>query len=201
MEPCFKLLSYDSGGFDEREGALPGLLHGLPQGRVNWIDVPGLSDREGISGLGRFFAIHPLIVEDILNVNQMVKMDHYDDCLFLVLKMLEYDSASGSITTEHVSLVLKGGCVLSFQERGGDLFARVREKIRTGRDSIRRMGADYLCYELVDAVVDNYFSVIDQLGDITDEIEEELIAKPGRSTLQRIYFVKRELMYLRMSVL
>ena len=172
----------------------------FPEELVRWIDVGNLSDRAGIEDYGRRMAIHPLIIEDILNVSQMVKIDNYDDCLFLVLKMIYYDPKSSGITTEHVSIVLKDGVVASFQEKGTDLFGRVREKILQGRDSIRKSGADYLCYELIDTVVDNYFSVIDQLGDAADAVEEELIADPAKTTLQQIYFIKRELMYLRKSV-
>lgn len=167
---------------------------------VNWVDVGSLSNRAGIQNFGRQMGIHPLIIEDILNVNQMVKIDDYDDCLFLVLKMIHYDTQSSSITTEHVSIVLKSGVVVSFQENGENIFGRVWDKILQGRDNIRKYGADYLCYELIDTVVDNYFSVIDQLGDVTDAIEEELISDPAKATLQKIYFVKRELMYLRKSV-
>ncbi|MDR3552944.1 MAG: CorA family divalent cation transporter, partial [Clostridia bacterium] len=165
-------------------------------GFVRWVDIGSIADRDGIERLGEALGIHRLIVEDILNPNQMVKLDHYDDCLFLVLKMIDYDNETCSINTEHVSLVLKKGVVVSIAENSGDIFRRVREKITQARDNVRRQGADYLCYELLDTVVDHYFEVIDQLGDATDSIEEELIADPVKSTLQRIYFVKRELMYL-----
>lgn len=167
---------------------------------VRWIDVGNLKNRVGIENYGRRMGIHPLIIEDILNVSQMVKIDNYDDCLFLVLKMIHYDPKSSGITTEHVSIVLKDGVVASFQENGTDIFSKVREKIIQGRDNVRKNGADYLCYELIDTVVDNYFGVIDQLGDATDATEEELISNPTKTTLQQIYFIKRELMYLRKSV-
>lgn len=166
---------------------------------VRWADVRNLDDVGGIKSLCRALGLHGLITEDILTPRQMVKMDCYDDCLFLVLKQLSY-SADGGLKTEHVAVVLKDGCVASFEQGGGDIFANVREGIREGRGGIRRFGADYLCYALIDTVVDNYFGIIDELGDATDALEEEIIGSPGRDTLKRIYFVKRELMYLRKSV-
>jgi magnesium transporter len=195
-----RLITYDRETLEESKLTDFSLPEPEGNGKISWVDIPNLGNRAGIETLGKKFGIHRLIVEDILNTNQMAKMDNYDDCLFLVLKMLGYNRGDANITTEHVSLVLRGSTVFSFQENGGDLFERVRGKIQSSRDSIRKLGADYLLYELVDAVVDNYFSIIDELGDVTDEIEEELISKPERSTLQRIYFVKRKLMYLRKSV-
>lgn len=190
---------YDAENLTQKDDADPALLAGTPQG-VRWIDVPSIADRARVESLGEALGLHHLIVEDILNTRQMVKVDNYDDCLFLVVKKLRYDEKLESITTEHVSIVLRNNTVLSFQENGGDIFGGVREKIIEGRDNIRRFGADFLCYELLDAVVDDYFGVIDQMGDITDDIEEEMIANPVKTTLQRIYFVKRELMFLRKTV-
>lgn len=172
----------------------------LENSNVNWIDVNSLDDRQNIEQLCNSFGIHRLIIEDILNSNQMVKLDNYDDCLFIVLKMIDYDLESTNITSEHVSIFLRGNTVISFQQHGKDIFSRIKTKISEGRENILKLGSEYLCYELIDAVVDNYFNVIDKLADVTDDIEEELIASPAKNTLKRIYFVKRELMYLRKSV-
>lgn len=196
----FRMISYDKDGMMTADGAAPELRENASAEAVHWVDVPSLEGAQTIRSLGKTFGIHHLIVEDILNVSQMVKMDNYDDCLFLVLKMLDYNRGKSDITTEHVSILLKGNFVFSFQENGGDIFRRVRERIEASKDNIRKFGADYLCYELVDAVVDNYFNVIDDLGDVTDTVEEELISHPGRSTLSQIYFIKRKLMFLRKSV-
>lgn len=194
----FKMISYDKNKVEMTQSTKVDELKNNEG--ICWVDVPDLSDKNGIKTLCKAGNIHRLIVEDILNVSQMVKMDNYDDCLFIVLKMLDFNRGESNIITEHVSIVLRNNCVYSFQEKGGDLFARVREKIEAGRDNIRNLDAGYLCYELVDAVVDNYFNTIEDLEDVVDIIEEELITKPDKNTLSRIYFVKSKLMYLRKSV-
>lgn len=171
-----------------------------PAGMVRWVDIERLDDTQAVTDLCEELGIHRLITEDILSPRQMVKLDSYDDCLFLVLKMIRYDPEGGGISTEHASILLRDGLVLSASETSGMTFEAVRSKLLAGRDSMRRQGADYLAYELLDAVVDQYFGVIDQLGDATDDIEEELVSVPSQSTLQRIYFVKRELMFLRKTV-
>lgn len=193
--PC---ISYNQSGFKQNSSFNP---QELECGNINWIDVNNFEDSQNIEQLCNCFGVHRLIIQDILNTNQMVKLDNYDDCLFIVLKMIDYDATTTNIATEHISIYLSGNTVISFQQNNGrDNFLRIKEKISEGRDDILKLGSDYLCYELIDAVVDNYFNVIDQLGDVTDDIEEELIANPAKNTLQRIYFVKRELMYLRKSV-
>ena len=193
-----RAISYGPDGVDVPDSVRPETLQ-LP-GRVCWVDVPDLSRRDEITELCRMGGLHRLMVEDILDTGQMVKLDNYNDCLFLVLKMLDFNRGQSDITTSHVGIVLKGRCVYSFQEDGGDIFTRVRDRILTGRGNIRAMGPDYLCYELIDTVVDNCFTVLDDLGDVVDSIEEELIAHPDRPTLSQIYFVKRKLMFLRKSV-
>jgi magnesium transporter len=192
--PC---VAYNKNGFKQSSSFDP---KELENSDVKWIDINSLDDKESIEQLCNILGIHRLIIEDILNTNQMVKLDNYNDCLFIVLKMIDYNNQSTNINTEHVSIFLRGNTVISFQQNGKDSFNRIKEKISEGRDNILNLGADYLCYELIDSVVDNYFSVIDKLGDVTDDIEEELIANPARNTLQRIYFIKKELMYLRKSV-
>lgn len=194
----FRTITYGPDGVEVADDVPPEALQA--PGRVCWVDVPDLSRKDDITALCKMGDLHHLMVEDILDTNQMVKLDNYDDCLFLVLKMLDFNRGSSDITTGHVSLVLKGRCVFSFQENGADIFARVRDRILTGRNNIRALGPDYLCYELIDTVVDNCFTVLDDLGDVVDSIEEELITKPDRPTLSRIYFVKRKLMFLRKSV-
>lgn len=194
----FKMISYDQ--YKVEMSGSPN-IDVLKNGKgVHWVDVPNLGDKDGIQALCGAEGIHRLIIEDIFNTNQMVKMDNYDDCLFIVLKMLDLNRGESNIKTEHISIVLRGHCVYSFQENDGDHFARVREKIEAGRDNIRNLDAGYLCYELVDAIVDQYFEIIEELEDVIDVLEEELIEKPDKGTLSQIYFVKRKLMYLRKSV-
>lgn len=197
-----KITSYSKGGVEISDSlTAEKLLNYQNDGRIHWIDVPSLNNVDGIKSLGKAAGIHHLIVEDILNTNQMVKMDNYDDCLFIVLKMLNYNSGEVDITTSHIGIVLRDRLVYSFhEETTGGIFAPVETQIKAAQNNIRNLGSDYLCYKLVDTVVDNYFNIIDELGDVVDSIEEELIANPDKSTLSNIYFVKRKLMYLRKSV-
>lgn len=194
----FNMISYDKNKYEISESTNISALKNNEG--VHWVDISNLNDRDGIKKLCEAGNIHRLVIEDILNTNQMVKMDNYDDCLFIVLKMLDFNRGESSIITEHISIVLHNNCVYSFQENDGDLFARVREKIETGRDNIRNLDAGYLCYELIDAIVDNYFNTIEDLEEVIDLTEEELITKPDKKTLSKIYFVKSKLMYLRKSV-
>jgi magnesium transporter len=197
----FKMISFNRRNAVRSESIDPAAFKEMQSdGLIHWIEVPNLGDRESIEEILKSAGIHHLIIEDILNPGQMVKMDIYDDCLFIVLKMLGYNRGETNITTEHVSIVLRDNQVISFEEQGGLIFEGVRDRIEQGRDNIRDLGPDYLCYELVNTVVDNYFSVVDELGDVIDSIEEELISKPDKNTLAAIYFVKRKLMFLRKSV-
>lgn len=193
------IISYNENNYKEANSFTEDILQ-KHQEQIFWVDVNNLRDLKAIEQIGDKVGLHHLIVEDILNTNHMVKMDSYDDCLFLIFKMLKYDATASTIITEHISLVLKGNYLLSFQELDGDIFSQVKEKIKNGKDKIRKLGSDYLFYELIDTVVDNYFSVLDNLGDLTDDIEEELMSTPSKKTLQRIYLVKRELMYLRKAL-
>ncbi|MDP4095135.1 MAG: magnesium/cobalt transporter CorA, partial [Bacillota bacterium] len=177
-----------------------GFFRQYSNGFIHWIDIGGLNDTDKIEFIGKNLGLHHLIIEDILNTNQMTKLDNYEDSLFIVLKTVKFDSSTLNSETQHVSIILKGNYLVSFRESDRDIFSGVREKILSGEDYIRKSSAGFLCYELIDAIVDNYFTVLDHLGDATDEVEEELISSPSKKTLQKIYFIKRELMFLRKSV-
>jgi len=159
-----------------------------------------LHELDLIESLGRHFKIHPLVLEDIVNTGQRPKMEGFEDYLFLVLKMLNYDEKTNEIRTEQVSLVIGKYFVISFQEREGDVFNQVRERIRKSKGKIRKRGSDYLAYALMDAVVDNYFIVLEKMGEKTEDLEQELLTKPSSETLQAIHSLKRKLILLRKSV-
>ena len=166
---------------------------------VSWVNVNGVHEIGHIETLGNCFNLHPLVLEDILNTDHRPKLEDYDDYLFLVLKMLFYDR-EGGIRTEQVSLVLGPNYVLSFQEQVGDVFDHVRERLRGAKCRIRKHGADYLAYALMDAVVDGYFSILETIGDELEEMEQELMVAPSPQTLNRIHHFKREMILLRKSV-
>ena len=167
---------------------------------VTWINIDGLHDIDTIEKIGLHFGLHHLILEDILNTGQRPKCEDYEKCLFVVLKMLTFKNGDRSIQSEQVSLVLGQNFVISFQEDVGDVFEQVRERIRNAKGRIRRMSADYLAYVLMDAIVDNYFVILENLGEKIESMEEELIAKPSDKTVRVIHTLKRELIFMRKSV-
>jgi len=167
---------------------------------VTWINIDGIHEVEVIEKLGEKFGLHPLIMEDIVSTAQRPKMEDFEDYIFLVLKMLEYDDENGEISAEQVSLVLGPNFVISFQEREGDVFDSVRERIRNAKGRVRKMGADYLAYSLMDTIVDNYFVILEKVGEKIEFLEEELVTNPMPETLQTIQHMKREMISLRKSV-
>jgi magnesium transporter len=150
---------------------------------ITWINVDGIHKVDLIEKLGQHFTLHPLILEDILNTGQRPKMDDYGSYLFLVLKMLTYDEPRAAILTEQLSIILGVNYVISFQEDEGDIFDPIRERIRGGKGRIRKMGADYLAYALIDAIVDHYFVIIEKVGERLEVLEEELVTNPRPETL------------------
>ena len=167
---------------------------------VTWVNVCGLHQTEVIAKMGKYFNLHPLLLEDIVNTDQRPKMDDYGDYLFFVLKMLHYDEKESTINAEQVSFILSTNFVISFQESGGDVFDPIRDRIRNAKGIIRKMGPDYLAYSLIDAIVDNYFIILEKLGDKIEFLEDELVANPRTETLQTIHSLKREIIFLRKSV-
>jgi magnesium transporter len=167
---------------------------------VTWINVDGVHDPELVEKLGGYFGLHPLILEDIMNTSQRPKMEDLGDTIYVVLQMIEFGNHKQEISTEQMSLVFGKNFVLSFQERPGDTFDPVRERIRKGKGRIRKMGPDYLAYALIDAVVDDYFIVLEKMGERIEDLEDELVANPKKETLHKIHALKREMIFLRKSV-
>jgi len=168
---------------------------------VTWINVDGVHNPEILEKLGDCYGFHPLVLEDILNTDQRPKFEDYTDYLYIVLRMLYYHEGTGGITTEQVSFIVGPNFVISFQEGlEGDVFSPVRERIRNNKSRLRKMGADYLVYSLIDAIVDNYFSILEKFGERIELLEEKLITNPTQQTLHEIHFLKREMILLRKSV-
>ena len=168
---------------------------------VTWINVDGLREAAALGKLGERFGLHPLVAEDILNTGQRPKMEDYGEYVFVVLKSLHgVDEESGEPEIQQISLVLGPNYVLSFQEREGDEFDPIRERIRSNKGRVRKAGADYLLYALIDLIVDQYFVVLERFGDRIESLEEELIANPTTETLHVIHHLKREMAFLRKSV-
>jgi magnesium transporter len=152
-----------------------------------------------IEKLGENFGIHRLVLEDILNTEHTPKIEVYEDYLFFTLKMITLGEDKG-IESEQVSIILGDNYVISFQEKEGDVFDPVRERLRGQKGKIRARGADYLLYALVDVIADNYFVIIDAYGDILEELEDEIFMEPREDHLQVVQQSKRDLIKLRKSV-
>jgi len=168
---------------------------------ISWIDVEGIHDVEKIQKLGETLGLHPLVLEDILNVEQRSKMDEYDNYVYIVLKMFHVNKQSSEIIPEQVSIILAKNYVVTFQEGyKGDTFQEVRTRIRTSKGIITNMTTDYLVYSLIDSIIDSYFLLLEMLGEKIEDIEQELVNNPTKNTLTHIYALKREMLYLRKIV-
>ncbi len=170
------------------------------QPTVTWINFWGLHEVEPLQRLGDHFGLHPLLLEDILNTTQRPKLEDFGEYIYVALKMLSTDKGTGETHVEHLSIVIGPHWVLSFQERRGDVFEPVRNRIRSGKGRIRKMGPDYLAYALVDAIVDGYFLNLEAIGERIEGLEEELLGTPDTDTLQAIHQLKREAIRVRRAV-
>lgn len=166
---------------------------------ITWINVNGLSNTDDIMTLGNHFELHPLIQEDIVSTYQRPKIDEYDEYLFIVFKMLHYDDEQ--LTNEHISLVMGKDYVLTFQEAEGDVFGDLRERLEHGKGRIRSAGADYLMFAIIDAVVDNYFTVIEFLSNKLELLEDKLFSdKEDPNITEDIQDLKKEILKIRKAV-
>lgn len=167
---------------------------------ITWINISGIHDVEVVEKLGAHFGIHPLVLEDIVHTGQRPKMEESDSYVFVVLKMIYGKIEDDGFESEQVSLIFGENYVISFQERDGDVFDPVRERIRKSVPRVRFMGADYLAYALIDAVVDNYFTVLEHLGEKIEAMEDMLITSPVPENLESIHTMKRELILMRKRI-
>lgn len=198
--PEILLIRYDRDALQERRIDDPAhCAEHLGAEEVRWLHVDGVHRPEMVETLGSMLGLHPLVMEDILNTDQRPKVEDYEGYLYIVLRLPHYDAEHEQISSEQISLVLGERFVLSLQEHPGDVFDSVRERLRSGR-KLRLMQADALAYALIDAVVDRYFIVLEQLGDRIEVLEDELIERPTSVTLNRIHHFKREMLMLRKSV-
>ncbi|MFA5260538.1 MAG: magnesium/cobalt transporter CorA [Candidatus Omnitrophota bacterium] len=166
---------------------------------VTWINLEGI-DPSVIQSLNEHFQIHPLVSEDIVHTGQRPKMEVYDRYIFIVLKMIYFQDGTDEIIDEHISLILGPGYVISFQEKPGDVFDPIRTRIREGKGRIRQEGADYLAYSLLDAIVDNYFLILEKRGEAMEDLEDNILEESGSEILHDIHKFKKEIIYLRKQV-
>ncbi len=166
-------------------------------GRISWINIDGLRKTD-VEGICAHFSIHPLLIEDILSINQRPKMDEVEGVLFCLLNMLYYNDEKQTVEQEQISIVLGKEFVISFQEDASrDVFNPLRERLKLTTSKTRQRSADYLCYTMLDLIVDNYFIVMDKLGDRIELLEEEVIRKSNKRSLAKINQLRKELIVLK----
>ncbi len=186
--------------FQQDNASLQQCLEPRDSAITTWINLDGLSDTDLIGALGQHFGLHPLVQEDILNTGQRPKMEDFDNYIYVVLKMLFQPDNNDDIHEEQVSLIMGPDFVLSFQEQPGDVFQPIRDRLLAGKGRIRTAGTDYLTYALIDVIVDNYFIILEQLGERIADMEDEVLQEPTPDTLETIHRLKHDLIHLRKSV-
>lgn len=195
------IMEYDGESFEERVVAsIADCFPFLDTPTLTWLNVAGIHDVGIIEQLGQHLNLHPLLLEDVVNTAQRPKLEDYQEYLFVVVKMLEYDKSMHEVAVEQVSLVLGENYLISFQEDESDVFDVVRTRLRAGAGRLRKSGPDYLAYTLIDAIVDNYFAILEQVGEEVEDIEDEVATRSGQETLREIYRLKREMIALRRAV-
>jgi magnesium transporter len=201
QKPVVSLVEYDAHSIEERKiETMEELLPCLDNDKVSWINVDGLGDPEFIQRLGQHFRIHPLALEDIFNIGQRPKVDEYDRQLFIVLDM-GYENKEGEVIFEQVCVVLAEQFVITIQEEdSGDVFDPVRQRLRDGGGNARFMKADYLAYALIDAVIDQYFPIIESLGESMEDLQETLLDQPTRERLRELHDFKRVIARIRRAI-
>jgi len=195
------IIDYDEEQYQEKEvEKIEECFEYKDKPTITWINIDGLHEVDIIEKIGKCFELHPLLLEDILNTAQRPKIEDFEKYIFIVLKMLDYDDTENQVKIEQISLVLGSNYLLTFQEMRGDIFNRIRDRIRNGKGRIRKMHSDYLAYVIIDSIVDHYFSILEKIGDKLENIEEELITNPTIETSYTIHNMKREMIFLRKSI-
>ena len=168
---------------------------------VSWVDVLGLGSEDILRRLGKVFDLHPLVLEDIVNVPQRPKVEDYEDHLVIITQMIMLNENTGTFYTEQVSFILGKYYLLTVQEEPDhDSFTPVRDRIRSGKGNIRKQRADYLAYALLDSVIDGFFPVLESYGEKIERLEDEVVLNPTPNTLEKIYQLRRELLALRRAI-
>lgn len=195
------LIDYNSTEFYEK------VLHSVDEcspfrakNTVTWLNIDGLQDIETMRKIETHFGIHPLVVEDILQTEQRPKLEDHGEYIFIVLKMLTQHPDKDEMNAEQMSLIVGPNYLLSFQETVGDIFDIIRDRLRNNKGRARKMGADYLAYSLMDAIVDHYFVVLERVGEKVEWLEEQLILDTSADMSHQIHLLKRDMVFLRRQI-
>ncbi len=195
----FILMAYGKEGVDVRSLNHLQECRRIPKSyQVSWLDARGLGSEDKLWQFSQVFQIHPLMLEDVVNVPHRPKLDFYEDQILLIMQMVRSKDGGSGVGSEQVSFVLGRDFLVTFQEEPEwDSFEPVRDRIRRGTGNIRRQGADYLAYALLDTIVDSFFPVLEELGEALEELENEVVENPTQVTIEKIYRMRRGLMKLR----
>jgi magnesium transporter len=167
---------------------------------ITWVNIDGLHDEKSIEEICTFLGVHKLSMEDILSVGQRPKLEDYSEYLQAVVKLLSIDPVEDTIEYEQLSFILKGNTLITFQEKTGDVFDSVRNRIKEGKGNLRKKGADYLLYALLDLIVDHYFSILESFSEKLEDLETELLGNPDKNTLNKLHRLRRETLLLRRTI-
>lgn len=197
-KPRIRVIDYDKDTLQEQEiSSIEDCFSFRDTSTISWINIDGLHDEQLLEKIGEHYGLHPLNIEDIANTGQRPKLEITDNYVLIILKMLYMDMTSKEIISEQFSFIFGNNFVLSFQEKVGDVFESVRERLRKTIPRVRFMNADYLAYALIDAVVDHYYIVLEEMGNRVEELEDILVQHPQPEDLQTIHELKRQLVYMR----
>jgi len=200
-EIAVTIFSYDEHHFEEMKiEGIDELKNMKESAKTLWVNLDGLHDVTFIEKVCEIFGIHSLVIEDILNVNHGPKIEEHDNYLFLILKMIDIDKTNNALNIEQISVVLGKNYVITFQENIGDIFNVIRDRIRTAKGRIRKAGADYLMYRLLDSIVDNYFITLEYVDDKIEFVEEKLLVNSDESFLMDIHNLRKDILKLRRAV-
>lgn len=188
---------YDAVKYTKLEGIY---LDKLKDNQVNWFNVDGVHEIDLLEKVGSKFHLHHLLLEDIANTTQRPKTEFYEQCIYQCIKMISYDAEENDINTEQVSILLTQDAVITFQEKTGDVFEHIRERIAQGKGRIRNSNNDYLFYTLIDSVIDHYFIAVEQIGEYLNELEDEIFDNPQKSSLESVQKNKRMLLTMRNAI-
>lgn len=195
------IFDFDSKHLMEKDNAtLEECLVYIDSPSVTWINIQGINDPKMVETIGQHFSLHPLILEDIMNAGQRSKLDDYKTALFIVMRVFFYNDAVQCVEDEQVSIILGPNYVISFSEAHRDVFNPIRERVRLPTSRMRNSGADYLCYALIDCIVDHHFVVLEKIEGQVDAIDDEVFNHPTGQTMQKIQCLKREVVTLRKGV-
>ncbi|RNI09828.1 magnesium/cobalt transporter CorA [Methanohalophilus halophilus] len=201
-EPILTLIEYNEEYLEVHVNQDIDIIKNLEfaEDRKIWINVDGLHQTELIESLGEVFGVHPLVLEDILNTTQRPKTESYEDYIYVTIRTLFYERLENAVDSDQISIILGNNFILSFQEMRTDLFKKISQRMERPAGNIRKKGVDYLTYSLIDSIVDNYYLLLEDIGEEIERLEDELIKEPDPATLQSIHELKREMIILRRSL-